>query len=106
MTDLCDMDLHRFLQRRSSKVTQKIAREISRQLARGVAHVHETGIIHRDIKPQNIFVSFDVDVGVIRVALADFGLARWMPRREEVGEDAAAAKDALASSQGQGELLT
>ena len=87
-------------------MTQKAAREISRQLATGLAHVHKTGVIHRDIKPQNVLVSFDMDEGIVRVVLADFGLARWMPGRREVGEEAAAAKDILALSQGQGELMT
>ena len=87
-------------------MAQKVAREISRQLVTGLAHVHKTGVIHRDIKPQNILVSFDMDEGIVRVVLADFGLARWMPGRREVGEEAAAAKDILALSQGQGELMT
>ena len=106
VTDLYDMDLSTFLQRRSGIVTQKAAWEISRQLATGLAHVHKTGVIHRDIKPQNVLVSFDMDEGIVRVVLADFGLARWMPGRREVGEEAASAKDILALSQGQGELMT
>ena len=69
-----------------------------------MAHVHQTGIIHRDLKPQNVMVSFDVDEGVMRAALADFGLARCVPRREE--DERAAAKDLLASLQGQGKLMT
>ena len=85
-------------------MTQKVAREISREIATGMAYVHQTGIIHRDIKPQNVMVSFDVDKGVMRAVLADFGLARWLPRREE--DERAAAKDLLASLQGQGKLMT
>ncbi|HEV7555558.1 MAG TPA: serine/threonine-protein kinase, partial [Kofleriaceae bacterium] len=41
------------------------------QAARGVAVAHAAGIIHRDIKPDNIFVGRD---GVVLVG--DFGLAR------------------------------
>eukprot|EP00974_Lingulodinium_polyedra_P093406 9048337-Lingulodinium_polyedra.AAC.1 len=37
VTDLYDMDLNAFLQRRHGVVTQKVARAISRQLAMGVA---------------------------------------------------------------------
>ena len=49
VTDLYDMDLSTFLQRRSGIVTQKVAWEISRQLATGLAHAHKTGVIHRPL---------------------------------------------------------
>ena len=104
MTELYDMDLSSFLRRRSGVVAQKVALEISREITTGMAYVHQTGILHRDIKPQNVMVSFDVDKGVMRAVLADFGLARWVPRREE--DERAAAKDLLASLQGQGKLMT
>ena len=41
------------------------------QLLSGVATVHNTGMIHRDIKPQNILVS---QSGQLKIS--DFGLAR------------------------------
>ena len=40
------------------------------QIMRGLAHAHSKGIIHRDIKPQNIMVLRDGSVKV-----ADFGIA-------------------------------
>jgi serine/threonine protein kinase len=44
---------------------------IIRQIAEALAHAHERGIIHRDVKPKNIILTRD------RVAkLADMGLAR------------------------------
>lgn len=42
-----------------------------RDLARAVAHAHERGIVHRDIKPGNVL--FDAEG---RARLTDFGLAR------------------------------
>jgi serine/threonine-protein kinase len=45
--------------------------QIAKQLCRGLAAVHEAGIIHRDIKPQNIMV---LPNGVGK--LMDFGIAR------------------------------
>jgi serine/threonine protein kinase len=40
-------------------------------VARAVAHAHAQGVIHRDLKPQNILIEDDG-----RVVLTDFGLAR------------------------------
>lgn len=45
--------------------------QIAKQLCRGLIAIHEAGIIHRDIKPQNIMV---LPNGVVKVM--DFGIAR------------------------------
>jgi serine/threonine protein kinase len=42
------------------------------QVSSGLAHAHKCGVIHRDIKPQNLLLSGDRKV----VKIADFGVAR------------------------------
>ncbi|HYH63995.1 MAG TPA: serine/threonine-protein kinase, partial [Urbifossiella sp.] len=45
---------------------------IAREAADGLAAAHATGLVHRDIKPGNIWL----EAGRLRVKLLDFGLAR------------------------------
>jgi len=57
---------------------------LARQVTAGLAHAHEQGIIHRDVKPANIMISDEIGHGE-RVRILDFGLARL---RGNVGRDA------------------
>lgn len=56
---------------------------IFRQVLDAIAHAHERGIIHRDIKPGNILYRLD-ETGAPVITVVDFGLAKAIDSQEEV----------------------
>ena len=79
--ELCDRSLKEWLQNRNDTCKteeefltyQDINMTIFQQILKGVDFIHSQGIIHRDIKPRNIFL-IETDMG-IHVKIGDFGLA-------------------------------
>lgn len=57
---------------RKKRLTLSEALYYLEQVCAGLAHAHANGIIHRDIKPQNLLLTEDLKT----VKIADFGVAR------------------------------
>ena len=61
--------------KRSRRLDVPLALEIASQVAAGLTAVHKQRLVHRDIKPTNIMVSFG-DAGAVTAKLIDLGLAK------------------------------
>lgn len=68
-------DLARLLHRTPLSPSRGVA--VFRQILRGLSYAHEHGLVHRDLKPQNIFVR-QLSDGTDHVTVLDFGLARYV----------------------------
>jgi serine/threonine protein kinase len=68
---------------RPAAMRRSQAWQLIQQLGAGLAHAHERGVIHGDLKPQNIFVT---RAGELRIL--DFGAARKFPALNSQSEQA------------------
>lgn len=62
---------------------------VVQQAARALVHAHARGIVHRDVKPENIILAEDPDQAHgFSVKLVDFGLAKhWDPKMRDDEDD-------------------
>ena len=70
------------------------------QIMRGLSHAHSRGVIHRDIKPQNIMVLRDGSVKV-----ADFGIACLADAHQTLAQEALGSVHYISPEQAKGERL-
>ena len=61
------------------KISWQNALKIIKQILSALSHAHSMGVVHRDIKPQNIMISDDGSIKVM-----DFGIARFFKNKTHI----------------------
>lgn len=60
----------------SGAIDTRRAAHVGADVASALAHIHQRGVVHRDVKPANILLPDRTGSGTPRAKLADFGIAR------------------------------
>ena len=71
VTELMDSDLHKLIKSNRSQLLNSHVQFIFYQLFCSLQFLESANIVHRDVKPSNIFINADCSI-----CLADFGMAR------------------------------
>ncbi|XXY47881.1 serine/threonine-protein kinase [Sorangium sp. So ce269] len=71
--------------------------EIGVQICEALSEAHARGIVHRDIKPGNLFIARRTD-GSPLVKVLDFGIAKLLGPVDELGADSLTSQNAMVGS--------
>jgi eukaryotic-like serine/threonine-protein kinase len=86
--------------RRSGPLPPDLVQRIGREVGWALGYAHERGVVHRDVKPENILIEKDTG----RALIADFGIAQQVHGPEVSGEVAGTARF-MAPEQALGDTL-
>ncbi len=89
--------LKQYMRKRGSSLNWREALHFMSQILQALRHAHSRGIIHRDIKPQNIMVLRDGSVKV-----ADFGIARITDSQRTMTQEALGSVHYISPEQARG----
>lgn len=77
-------DLYDYLSNRNFKLSENLAKRIIYCLLQGVKHLHSMGILHRDLKLENIMMSDKSDKAIPKIV--DFGLSKLIAPNQKATE--------------------
>ncbi len=86
---------------RKGRLDVRDALEIALEIARGLAFAHENGLVHRDVKPQNVLLNGDG-----RAKVTDFGIARSLDVEHGVTQTGTDPRNVELHRSGAGEWAT
>jgi eukaryotic-like serine/threonine-protein kinase len=94
-------NLKRLIERRGPSPVPA-ALELAIQIARGLAFAHQQGLVHRDVKPQNVLLNGDG-----RAKVTDFGIARSLDVQRGMTQTGTVlgTSDYIAPEQAQGQRV-
>jgi eukaryotic-like serine/threonine-protein kinase len=88
---------------RSGAMPVATAVSLAHQIARALAFAHENGLVHRDVKPQNVLLNGDG-----RAKVTDFGIARSLDVKHGMTQTGTVlgTSDYIAPEQAQGQTIS
>jgi serine/threonine-protein kinase/endoribonuclease IRE1 len=98
--ELCQMTLHEYIHNQYNlayppKQPLRLLSIIG-QATKGLDHLHALDIVHRDIKPHNVLISFPDHKGLVFAMISDFGLCK----RLEMGINSFSKKSGILGTEG------
>ena len=80
-----DCSLHDFL-KQNGPFSETQAAKILKDIVKGLQYSHSRGIIHRDLKLENILVKTNSDNDILDLKIADFGLSELISDKLTTGQ--------------------
>ena len=78
-------DLYQYLSKRSWAISEDVVKKLTHQIVTALYYLHSHGIVHGDVKLENILMTDDL--GEINVKLADFGFSKVLGPNETRSSD-------------------
>jgi serine/threonine protein kinase len=77
-------DLFDYLEARQFNISEARAKDLFKQIALGTKYIHSFGIVHRDLKIENIIMSDTSDEALPKIA--DFGMVKILGPEQRTNE--------------------